>query len=272
MTESFEMNGIDWTRNGYFGCPSPPSASNLPADLTTDPWLLWIVALDRAKRGDFALIPTLLTVFKPIKNVLLAQLASYLLGDAGTSTCFEALTRELNEPTNPTITINYCQAVHFRGRLADVPVIVRAYERIATDEDADIIPVWLSNLLEPEDDLLSDSSQFDEIEDYSKAVMDRYKELADQFGTDQISVFRGERFGVVGLAKYILQRVRKPFVRMELRHSFEAQTGIDCSRFYKNGDINPLGTAAILEEFLDSPDVANYEDGVRYFFGHRIPE
>jgi hypothetical protein len=272
MTKSFEMNGIDWTRNGYFGCPSPPSASKLPADLTADPWLMWIVALDRAKQGDFALMPALLTVFKPIKDVLLAQLASYLLGDAGTSTCFQTLTQELDEPDNLDVILDYCRAIHFRGRLADVPLIVRAYERIVTNEDADIIPIWLSNLLEPEDDVLSDSSEFETIEDYSKAVLNRYEELSNEFGTNQILVFRGEQFGVLRLAKYILRRVREPFFRMELRHRFEAQTGIDCSRFYKRGDIHPLRTAAVIEEFLNSADAGNYEDGVRYFFGHRIPE
>ena len=42
--------------------------------------------------------------------------------------------------------------------------------------------------------------------------------------------------------------------------------------YKKEGVIQPLATAAILEEFLESPEAAKYEDGVRYFFGHRIPD
>jgi hypothetical protein len=56
------------------------------------------------------------------------------------------------------------------------------------------------------------------------------------------------------------------------RRRFEASTGIDCSGFYKDRNFQPLTAAAILEDFLESPEVARYEEGVRYFFGHRIPE
>jgi hypothetical protein len=272
MNKDFEMDGIDWTGKGYFGCPHPPPASKLPKDLMAEPWVLWLVAFDRAKKNDFTLMTGVIPLCKQTKDPVLGQSASYLLGDAGTSTCFQTIIEELNTADNPGVILDFCRALHFRGRLSDVPVILRAYERIATFDDADIIPVWLSNLLESEDDMLSESEQFDDFNGYSASVMDRYQQLSNDFGMDQILVFRGEKFGVLALAKYILHRVREPFVRSELRHRFEAATGIDCSRFYKRGELQPLQAAATVEDFLESPEAAKYQDGVRYFFGHRIPD
>ncbi|MEZ4271726.1 MAG: hypothetical protein R3C68_09935 [Myxococcota bacterium] len=56
------------------------------------------------------------------------------------------------------------------------------------------------------------------------------------------------------------------------RHKFEVATGIDCSEMFYERMPQPLVAAKIVEEFLESPDVDKYEDGVRYFFGHRIPD
>jgi hypothetical protein len=168
--------------------------------------------------------------------------------------------------------LDYCSALHYRGKLADVPGILRAYERIAEFPDSDIVPVWLSNLLEPEDGVVSVQVRPDDLPDYLKTVSDRYNELAAELGTDQVIVFRGARFGVVPLAQYVLRRIQHPYVRDELRHRFEASTGIDCTGFYRNGDLRPLAAAVILEDFLASPAADAFEPGVRYFFGHRIPD
>ena len=47
----------------------------------------------------------------------------------------------------------------------------------------------------------------------------------------------------------------------------------DWRGFYgKAGKLQPLSAAAIVEEFLESRESEKYEDGVRYFFGHRIPD
>ena len=52
----------------------------------------------------------------------------------------------------------------------------------------------------------------------------------------------------------------------------EASTGIDCSGFYQEEKPQPLTAAAIIEDFLESSESQHYEKGVRYFFGHRIPD
>ncbi|NJK31974.1 MAG: hypothetical protein HC927_05885 [Deltaproteobacteria bacterium] len=60
-------------------------------------------------------------------------------------------------------------------------------------------------------------------------------------------------------------------MRVFFRRRFEASTGIDCSEFYSDGEFFPLVAAARLEAWIDSPEADRYEPGVRYFFGHRIP-
>jgi hypothetical protein len=56
------------------------------------------------------------------------------------------------------------------------------------------------------------------------------------------------------------------------RRKFEASTGTNCMRFYGNGAIQPLEAAATVEDFLEGAEAGKYEDRVRYFFGHRIPD
>jgi hypothetical protein len=36
--------------------------------------------------------------------------------------------------------------------------------------------------------------------------------------------------------------------------------------------LDPLAAAAILEDMLESGELERFEPGVRYFFGHRIPD
>jgi hypothetical protein len=36
--------------------------------------------------------------------------------------------------------------------------------------------------------------------------------------------------------------------------------------------LEPLTAAALAEELLDRPAAARFQPGVRYFFGHRLPD
>jgi hypothetical protein len=96
--------------------------------------------------------------------------------------------------------------------------------------------------------------------------------LVEKLGGDQVFVYGGDRFGVVRFARLLLDRLRTPPIPVYWRRKFEASTGINCSAFYENRTFRPLTAASIIEAFLDSPGAADYEDGARYFFGHRIPD
>jgi hypothetical protein len=57
------------------------------------------------------------------------------------------------------------------------------------------------------------------------------------------------------------------------RMVFEATTGVSCRAFFdSNGKLQHLAATAVIEEFLDSRDAARFVPGVRYFFGHRVPD
>jgi hypothetical protein len=63
----------------------------------------------------------------------------------------------------------------------------------------------------------------------------------------------------------------RPYFRSSLRRSFEAATGIDCRSWYRDRTLCPPAAVATLQRFLGT-DAARFEPGVRYFWGHRIPE
>jgi hypothetical protein len=271
MKEKFSDIGLDWDNRGYFGCPDPPQGLTLPPDPALDPWGYWIFAFHRAKRGDFSFLPVLKQILTNSADWLLVATCSDLVGDAGTNAAFDSLLEALRQAEDFPRAREICNALYLRGKLSDAAVLLKAYQRFSSFKDADILPVWISDLLESEDGPLSEPTGFEDLEDYGIAVQASVRNLVEQFGSDQVYVFRRKRFGVVSLAKDILERVRQPFARSILRHKFEASTGIDCTSFYKSGELQALTAAAIIEDFLESTEAAKYQEGVRFFFGHRIP-
>ncbi|MBZ4420403.1 hypothetical protein [Myxococcus sp. RHSTA-1-4] len=160
--------------------------------------------------------------------------------------------------------------------MSSIPAFIQSYDRHFGAELMKVVPLQISTLLEPEWGPLSQFPKEDELIEYEDRVLERYEELKKKFGTDQVILLHGERFSVVSVAQRLLRgldgddfaRAMRPFYRRR----FEASTGIDCSGFYKGEQFQSLTAAAILEDFLESPEAARYEEGVRYFFGHRIPE
>jgi hypothetical protein len=270
MSASHEYPPIDWEGGGYFGFPPPPPGAALPADPTEDPWLVWIIALDRAKAGDFSAVQELINVYDVTSDHVFVQSCCYLLGDAGPGECFPPIIENGGSP-DADLVIWCCNALMARGRLADVPVMLDAFEAHKSYKDAVIIPAYLSDLLEEGSDL-SDPKDFQSLDAYHDAVMRRYETLLDHFGTGEVLVYRGDRFGVVRFAHHLLDAVRRPHFRASYRRRFEASTGIDCTPFYDGGSLQPLVAAEIVEDFVESPVAGTFADGTRYFFGHRVPD
>jgi hypothetical protein len=63
-----------------------------------------------------------------------------------------------------------------------------------------------------------------------------------------------------------------PVGPITFREKFEGATGIDCSPFFRGGRFQAAAAIAILEEFVSSKRSRDFREGVRYFFGHAIPE
>ena len=153
-----------------------------------------------------------------------------------------------------------------------VPVLLDLYATNYKVDDAKFIPPRLSRLLEQDTGPIGVFPRHgpdEAIEAYRRLVMLRYQELVEALGSDDVPIYRGEQLNIATLAKHALKDLSSQKFDEELRHKFEAMTGIDCSSFYKEGKIQPLAAAVLLEEH---PAAAKLEPGCRYFFGHRIPD
>jgi hypothetical protein len=203
---------------------------------------------------------------------LLARAYVTLLGDAGTPAAFARVLPVLAAQEEPSYTVHLSEAVTTRGELSAVPLVLAGWEGLAGFDDADAIPGYLSRVLEEEPGPIAGAADHEKQDEYHALVMGRYEDLKARFGTDGVVLFRGDLFNPARVGRLILDELAAGDLDPYLRRRFEATTGIDCSSFYEGGSLRPLAAAAVVERFLEGPEPAKYEDGVRYFFGHRIPD
>lgn len=264
---------VDWEDRGYFayGMGVAATAASRRADLLpqADDHIRWQLALAKAKRGDFSGIPALIELAAGDTHPTNRRLCAELLGDAGPASAVDAIAGRLSsgEPSFE-LTLAWSSVLMRRGRLSDVPIVLAAFEQVAEIRDADILAVHISECLESGYDL-ADPQDHRSFAHYRHAVLARCAELADRYGSDEVLLDAGERLSVNGLARRTLERLREPYFPCELRRRFECATGIDCSSFYNRRTFNPMAATALLEDFLKGATA--HEDGVRCFFGHRIP-
>jgi len=90
------------------------------------------------------------------------------------------------------------------------------------------------------------------------------------------TIIEGGRLNIRDIAQRLLTRVQtgERLDRIAMgRMLLEATTGLNCRAFFDDsGRLQNLTAAAIVEEFLERGDTDRYQPGVRYFFGHRIPD
>lgn len=152
----------------------------------------------------------------------------------------------------------------------------------------------LSYLLEEENDMIwigaeekaviSDTDDEDidvfkvvDFESFAKEVRSAVDEVIESVGSADKPVYEGRLLDVAEIARRLHHRLTSEDEAVgriyRERMLFEASTGIDCSDFYdKNGGLQYLQAAAIIENFLESDAVDRFEPGLRYFFGHPIPD
>jgi len=256
---------IDYYGKGYLGSPAVPKDVQLPSNYLDDPWRVCALALERAKQGDFGLMPALLQLHGNTNEAALDHVCSALLTDAGTVTCFSRIVEIVKSEPNLSRVFDFCGALAVRGELSYIPILLDKYLSNEGSAEAECLTDYIRVLVG--DQLLSVDA-----DDYEDAVMLCYQRMLNEFNNERVLVLQGERYGVIRLARHILRDLRSPYFLLRWKLGFEAATGIDCSSWYQGETLQPLAAAAIIEEFLESPQSAKYEDGVRYFFGHRIPD
>jgi hypothetical protein len=137
-----------------------------------------------------------------------------------------------------------------------------------------LVPDYLSRILERELGPISEEGLSDL--DYRDLVIRTYEQRRHELGSPEAAVLNGRPFSVRSTAERLLDKLTTDEVDeldvAEERILFEASTGIDCRAFFKDFTLQPLAAAAVVEDFIESDESERYEDGVRYFFGHRIPD
>jgi hypothetical protein len=274
MESDLAFDGLDFEGRGYFGCPESPSEGML-ASPHRDAWVDWLQTFRAAStRGDFTGIAALASMQKAITDPVWRGAAGDLIGDSGPDSVLAKILAEAASEATPDgnldDALHLCRELRAWGRLDTVPILLRVWEAFLASRDAVIIPIFISDLIEYDTGPLSDPSVFPSAGTYREAVMARYQDRATKFGTTQVFVLQGARFGVNRLAERIIWQVHEAQFPVSLRRSFEASTGIECTDFYENGVERAMPIKRKMEAFLDSPATELYEDGKRYFFGRPL--
>ena len=275
---TFYSNALDWKTLGYFAVPTPADDPDLLKNPDAELWLRLEQIVGHAKSGNFDDMPELLDLYAEARTAVFQYVCSRVLGDAGTPACFKRMVTELEEDhsMDRNKVLHYCNSLQIQGQLSIVLIILDWYKILRTQQDTLIIPLSLSLLLEEgEWGPIAEEPEIEDLGSYCDMVKERYNELVQQLKTDRVFVFNGKPWGVIPFARLILHRVAHPefdhTYDTYFRRRFEASTGINCTSFFRKKRFQPLAAAQIVEEFLENPSATEYEDGVRYFFGHRIP-
>jgi hypothetical protein len=116
------------------------------------------------------------------------------------------------------------------------------------------------------------SAEYDD-EGYRQEVMERYQAARSKVADPERSaVSKGEPLSLRHMAQHLLEVVPQQhavYAEDEIwLDTLEAYTGFDITSNWKK----PPLVVKQVEQFLAHPAIERYEPGVRYFFGHRIPD
>ena len=262
-----------FTVEGYFALPLSVDDMNVS---NSQQWFEFDTRLSEAKRGEFTGIPQLADWIAKSNDWVLQGQYVQLFGDAGSKQSLNAVLHTLPVGRNISLEFAYGQAFEYWGHLSVIPALIDMYERYSFSDDAMYVALSLSRLMEETPGKISEyplDKGENEVKQYCHMVRQRYEELCARLGTRDAVVFRGDVISIQRICKKMLDDLgRRHGFHEEMRHKFEAYTGVDCSTLYVDEVPQPLAAAAIVEEFLESPKAEKYKEGVRYFFGHRIPD
>jgi hypothetical protein len=261
------------TVKGYYAYPLTEEDQDLP---NFQDWQKFDALLAEVKGGNFSRVPVLRDWIATADDWVLAGQYSDLLGNAGSANTLTQIIRDLPEGQDIVMEFIYGEILERWGHLSVIPVLIDLYERYSFSEDSMYIPPGLSRLMEstPGDvGAFPMEGSEDDIREYCQMARRRYRELCDRLGTDDAVVFRGDIIEIRNMCQRVLDDLgHERRFSEEMRHKFEAFTGVNCSGFYEDETLKPLKASAIIEEFLDNLDADKYQKGCRYFFGHRIPD
>jgi hypothetical protein len=268
---------FQWSRRGYF-YSAPPSEDLRSAKAldSSDPWIALAARLEYAKVGQCEPLRDLPTRATENVSRIYAHACMSLFGDAARDTDLELLRPRFTSGSSESC-FEGCWAAYCSGELRLVPNVLSGLSRLHPN-DRESVCYWMCDLLEPTEDApLRDAVGID-LNDWLPMAQVAFQTVRDHVGSDRVAVWRGKPLSVYALVtemqSFLSQIHHEPGssgLFIALRHRFEAATGTDCGSFFKDGRLQPLAAAVVVEEFLNSPSSGTYQAGARYFFRHRVP-
>jgi hypothetical protein len=297
----FLYGSFDWRFNGlHWDRPAPFDLLSAEALASSDPWIVLASVVARAREGNHRDALHLVPFFRCHEPFALARVSMLVFADLAPLRDLLAL-EEMLRGDDAELRSYAAQAASLSGWLRLVPAMLDAWNRAETIGNRETIGFALSDMLEAGSGAIADqanvvntkfidpstlspelarwmeehreSLQNQDPPRFPGLVLDSLRSLEATHGPDAI-VFGGELWNVVRFAEKVLTDIKSPqhAVLYTHRHRFEAATGVDCRNFFHPLGPQKLEIAATLENFLASTPPDSYESGVRYFFGHRIPD
>lgn len=278
----------------HFSSSPPPDIADERYLRSSDPWDVLACVLARLQRGQLQAVDMLVDLMRHHDDAGVWNACAQLIGFAGRRQLLEVLMNEYADQLHDRGVQIYVSTALVNGcGLWSVPHLLAMHAATIDDNARMHLEFDLSRLIEPEPGPICSGPEQIVVEDnelpppfretsikldrkgYAALVEARTAELG--LGLNKgMAVAEGRIFELEQLARTLLRRVRTG-VRTERieweRMLFEGTTGLDCRGFFNEQYIlQPLTATAIVEDFLESGEAGNYEPGVRYFFGHRIPD
>lgn len=280
-TPSFLLDGgaLEWDALGYRFLEAP-AVDLLSAAALADgnPWIVFAGALERAKLGRLDGLEALVPAMRSFEDDVFWRYCAELLGDAGSTALLKRFALQfrddLLDAARPVYQVELAHAFVQSMLLWSVPLMLKMYLDSDRREQTGVLTVFLSRLLEPELGPIGCAVLPDA--EYRALVLAKYEELKHALGTDDVAVLYGEPFTVQALAQRLHAGLSGAEIDEEKilleRHLFEAATGIDCSGFFKDGDLQPLNAMAVVQAFLEGVADPLYTQAARCFWGRGIPD
>lgn len=258
-----------------------------------NPWVTLAAVVELAKHGDFKHMGQVISCLRTSGSDAAFSMACLeTLSHAAPSSVLRQLVKEFHHEIwekKDLWRIEYVVDLLRQSlRLWTVPIMLNIYLDLGNrydiddiDEDRDdpsliLIPDYLSQLLEEEMGPIAEAELFDSDSDYRNLVTRTYNQRCRELGSPEAAILNGRPFSIQSTVEQLLGRVTNEYIdSLEVwkeRMLFEATTGVDCRCFFIDFKLQPLAAAAVLEEFLENSKIDQYQPGVRYFFGHHIPE
>jgi hypothetical protein len=239
------------------------------------PWLILARALLSARAGDFRPMGTLEPATQDCPTANFANACTILLGFAAPRHLLAriAAPEVLQGPRTAglpaayrlralTLTHALWAARHVLQQIGSVPGISDRRELIQR----------CSRIIDPAEPFFDEDEAL--LQNEARRLTDAAAELISANGSDAIACLHGSKLNIPSVIDRMLAIINSPSVTdfAHYRMIFEACTGQDCRRFYRDHHLQKLAAAAVIEEFLESLKMDRYTMGVRYFFGRPIPD